>query len=229
MSEEKVIDLFDEEEKVDFTEEEVSSGMLETVTGKKKIDISGLGTIVLRQPTREDEMEADVERSKAFTRYLLDGLKTESEMQKIAEERGIWTEKDEQGVSDLQQRMVDIRVEITQAKSGNKKKKLQKELIDTRTKWMQEFARKNAVCGHTVESKALSTWWQYLTFRCTFWENGERVWKTWSNFLDEMNSGPSMTLSAEFMVFYNGLSENFFDLWAGEEIMLPESGESDGE
>lgn len=225
MAKEKEIKVLEEAERTEFTEEEVAKGMLETSTGKRKVSVPGLGDVTLKHPTREDELEADVERSKAFTRFLLDGLKTEAEMKKIAEERGLWTEKDEEALGKLQTDMVDIRVEISQVKSGTKKKKLQKELLETRVKWIEELARKNAIFAHTVENKATNTWWQYLTFRCAFKADDEPVWDTWDDFLKESNSDPSTVLVGEFLTFYNGLSDNFFDLWVGEETKSPESGE----
>lgn len=221
---EKELEMFEDLQKEEFTEEEVLKGMLETATNRRIVDVPGLGKVELRHPTRRDEMEADNERSKAFTRFLLEGLKTEAEMKKIAEERGIWTQEDEDGLTKVQQEMIDLQVEIAQAK-GTKKRGLQKKLLDARKKWVEIFARKNAIFSHTVDNKAENVWWQFLCQRCAFKEDGTLVWPTYEEFLKEANSNPSAILITEFMTFYHGLSENFFDLWAGEEIESPNSGE----
>lgn len=220
----KEMDVLEEVQKEEFTEEEVAKGMLETATNKRIVEVAGLGKVELRHPSRQDEMEADNERSKAFTRFLLEGLKTEAEMKRIVEERGIWTQEDEELLIKAQQDMVSLRIDIAQNK-GTKKKGLQKKLLDARANWLETFARKNAIFSHTVDNKAENVWWQFLTHRCAFKEDGTLVWKTYEDFLKEANTNPSAILLTEFMTFYHGLSENFFALWAGEETGLPKSGE----
>ena len=218
------------EKQNELTENEVSQGMNETATGKRKITIDGLGDLVMKHPSRDDELEADAERSKAFTRFLLDGLKTESEMTEIAEERGLWTEKDEKDLEKIQQDMVKNRLDSSQEKAGTKKKKLDKELAEIRQSLMKKITKKNAIFSHTVESKANNIWWQHLVFRCVYKEDGEtKCWERYSDFSKELNNGPTAQLVADFITFYNGLSDDFFDLWQGEVTKLPESGEPDGE
>jgi hypothetical protein len=224
------LDKKEELDKTEFTEEEVAKGMNETVTGRRKVSIPGLGDVVLRYPNRDDELEADAERSKAFTRFLLDGLKTEEEMKQIAAERGLWTEAHDKQVENLQAEMVKLRVQIKDSKPGNEEKRLRKKLLDKRTEYLNLLVKKNGIFSHTVESKAMNVWWQYLAYRCTYdAENKKRIWKTYQDFLDELSSGPTTQLITEFISFYNGLSDNFFDLWQEEEIELQESGEKDGE
>lgn len=219
-------DLLLDEAKEEFTEDEVVQGMNETATGIRKVHVSGLGDLVLRYPSREDELEADFQRSKAYTRFLLEGLKTNDEMERIAEERGLWTRADEDNLARIQQDMVNVQLEIHSAKSEAKKKKYRKELLDLRNEFLREVARKNAIFAHTVEHKAQNVWWGFLVFRCTYLEDGKtRLWASYQDFLNELNSAPSNELMTEFISFYNGLSDNFFDLWLGEGIEPQETGD----
>ena len=209
-----------------FTEEEVMSGMVETVVGRKKVDIPGLGELEIRQPTQDDELEADAERSKSFTRFLLEGLKTEQEMKEIAEERGLWKKTHEKELEDIQREMGSLRAKLRSQKENSvKAKSIKKELIDAREKFLELVGRKNSIFSHTVEAKATSVYWQFLVFRCTYKENGERQWFSFKKFSEEIKNGPVMELLSQFISFYNGLTDDFFDLWREEETELQKSGE----
>lgn len=222
--------LMPQEEKTEFNEYEVAEGMNETATGKRKITIDGLGDLVLKYPSRDDELEADVERSKAFTRFLLEGLKTESEMTEIAEERGLWTEKDEKNLADTQSQLIELQVALNLEEKGTKRRKLKKQVNEARDNLVRMVSKKNAIFAHTAESKAHNIQWQFLIYRCTFKEDGEtRYWESFQKMLNEPNRGPSEELLAEFISFYNGLTDNFFDLWREEETEQLETGDSDGE
>lgn len=219
------------DEKTTFSEEEVASGMLETVLSERAITVDGYGDLILKYPNKEDEYEADLERSRHYTRLLLDGLKTEDEMKVIAEERGLWTSEEEARLDEIQTKIIDLRLKLRDEKSGNKKRKLQKDILDLRNESTQLTIKKQKVFGHTIESKMQQIWWQFLTFRCTFRKNEdgelERVWKSWKEFLQDSNN--SFQVVSEFIVFYHGLTDNFFGSLLGEETEPPESGESDGE
>ena len=216
-------------DKTEFTEMEVSEGMNQTATGEKRVTISGLGDVILKYPTRKDEMDADNERSKAYTRFLLDDtLRTEDELKKIAENRGMWTQADEDKITEMQEKIAKIQVEVLTSKKGNAQKKKRKELIDARKEFMDLIIKKNSIFSHSVESKATNVWWQFLVFRCTFKENGERMWTDYNKFLDESSSSRSIEIIAEYIAFYNGMGDNFFDLLQEGETEQPESGETDG-
>ena len=215
--------------KEEFTEDEVAEGMNQTVTGMKRVSIDGLGDLVLKYPTRKDELEADLERSRALTRFLVDdGLKTEEEMKKIAEARGLWTEEHEKRLAENQKQSTKLQLEIRDAK-GAKKKALQKKLLELRDEMLELLSKKHSIFSLTVEAKANTIWWGYLTYLCTWKNENERLWNSWDEFQEELSNGPTSTLVSEFIQFYNGLPDNFFDLWAGEGIEQQESGETDGE
>ena len=154
MSDEKILQELEEELREEFTEEEVAEGMNVTAAGKKKVIVPGLGTVYLHTPTRDDELEADFERSRAFTRFLSEGLKTENELAKILEGRGIWTSADDKKMEDLISALAEKQIEYRAAKQGGSKwKRLRQEML--------RFAKSNrAPCpqtvlfAHTVEVKA---------------------------------------------------------------------------
>lgn len=230
MSDEKILQELEEELREEFTEEEVAEGMNVTAAGKKKVIVPGLGTVYLHTPTRDDELEADFERSRAFTRFLSEGLKTERELAKILEERGIWTSADDKKMEDLISALAEKQIEYRAAKQGGAKwKRLRQEMLEIRKEQIELLARKQSYFAHTVEVKAQSVWWEYLLFRCAYDENGKKLWATYEDYLKEASSRAGLTLLAEFMRFYNGLSDNFFDLLAREETEQQRSGEPDGE
>jgi len=94
---------------------------------------------------------------------------------------------------------------------------------------LELLSKKHSIFSLTVEAKANAIWWAYLTYLCTWKNENERLWNSWDEFQEELSNGPTSTLVSEFIQFYNGLPDNFFDLWAGEGIEPQESGETDGE
>lgn len=135
---------------------------------------------MLKQPTRRQMEEADMEYSIEMSRCVKQGILTKAMLlNKYSDSGGIMSEVEAKALADMYGRLAELQTEFTSWKLGDKQKftEKQKAVIDEMAQLRRDIAKTetnfSALLNHTADNKAQTrviSW--YLLF-LTHKENGE--------------------------------------------------------
>lgn len=139
---------------------------------------------------------ADRYRAKIFNQCLVDGIFTKTQLSKILKERGIWSDQKDSEEREINEQIASLEKKLFLG-DGLKKaklsdgKKLALEMRELRNKLRVHIAEKVAMEENTAESLADNARFDFLVSECTFYENGERVYKN----VDDYNENSTDVLA----------------------------------
>jgi formylmethanofuran dehydrogenase subunit E len=170
--------------------------------------------IYIYQPNSEIESKAADIYNRTFSRLVSDPeYKTKKELQKIMEDRGLWGEKQEGQVEDIQDRMKDIQFTVIKLKQFKKLEERKKEVMQYRKEWFQQrdklinlLTERDSFLQHSVEGQSEQEMLKYKLVQCTKFADGTKVWETTDAFNEEKEIGVVSTLLNDSILFWSGLS-----------------------
>lgn len=219
------VDLEVEDGSAEFDDEKAQKLMDEINDGKRIFDAKGFGRVQVRFPTSTERRKADLEYSKAFSELLDTGIKTNREMEKLLESRGIWTKEDEAAVDKKQNEINQKLMLLGKAKTKKRKQEIREEIGQIREELFLLQQQKQSFFNETVESKAEEARFGYLIYCCAEnAETGKPLWKSYDEFQDEENQEGVLQITYQFMTFIRGLPVDFLDYLP--EAMLTDDEES---
>lgn len=204
-----------------YTEQEMREKMIEIKTGRRVFDTEKYGLLQIRFPKVEENRLADWEYSKVFNQAVLDGIPTNKEMQRLIEERQLWTEQDEKKIQDLKEEISKQIVVLSKMGEGTKNfEKTQAKIDELRAELFQLQHEKQKYFNNTAESKADEAKLSFLIHKCTeFAETGKPVWATYADFKNEEDQETVNIVVYQFMTFINGLPADF--------LLMPSTGSNE--
>lgn len=214
----------------EFESKELNESVEETKSGERIFDADGFGKVSVRFPNYKEKQLAEIEYSKKFTELIDTNLKTRAEMEEVLKKRGIWTEKEEAKVDRLQKELVDAFEKVAKAKSEKARQKALESVNELKREIGQTQNARDTYMNQTVESKAEDVRMGYLVASvATYAETGEKVWKTFDDFINEKNESGLYDIALEFMNFINGLPSSFLEQSPAATEQQEENGGHDGE
>lgn len=218
MVEQKEKDL-KESELRELKEEKVSEMLFNEIkTGKRIIEVEGYGEFELRFPTADDNRKADWYYSKVWNQAFSDGLPTLDELLESLEKRGVWGEKQEEEVTQLNNDITQLETILAKRDKKDRSKatiKIAKELVNKRNKLYLLQLKKQQYLSHCVESKAEEARKAYLISRCVF-KDGKLFWNSLDEYENDKRFDLLTKIQIEFLTFQAGISSDFLE-------KLPES------
>lgn len=201
------------------------------LTGFKKTNYPGVGTVWIKFPTLQEEAEITRYYSECYTRLLNEStLFTQYKLRKILSEKGEWTEEDEKKIDDLQELYVSKAVTIEQIKSkkrltDNNKKELEvleKEQDKVYSEWMLLNLTKNQLFENTIEGQAEQEALRYKLVKCVLKEDKTPLWNSIDDLL-KVEAHPDFgKLLTECLDYWRGVSVPFY-----EDLLSPIAGSND--
>ena len=162
-------------------------------------------------PGADDLRGADYEYSKVYTKSLVEGITTASEMTDILMRRGIIGPEFEQRAQELSTilgeriRTLEVTTDIVE------KQTLAVEVAEARDELFKWNQRLNAPLSNTCEHLADDARLEYITSRIIRNEDGSHVWETFNKYLVEKNQGLAQKSRFEVMLYLQGLDSDFLD------------------
>lgn len=135
------------------------------------------------RPTNNIIKGAERYRAKVWNQCLTDGVLTKQELKVMLRERGIWTEEKENEQTAIGKELSDIEKELFVGTDGKKKatlnegKALAIKMRRLRIKLRDLISEKLAMEENTAESLSENAKFDYFVAECTFYSNGEKVYK----------------------------------------------------
>lgn len=160
-------------------------------------------------PNAEEIRGADWQYNKVYTKSILEGITTSSEMLDILSRRGIvgpeFDQRQRELTNDLTSKVEALRV----TKDMDDKQRLAIEVSMAREELFNWNQRLNGPMSNTCEQIADDARLEYLTACMVQTEDGKRMWGEYADFLKEKNQSLAMRARFETMLYLQGLEPDF--------------------
>ena len=165
----------------------------------------------IASPLAEDIRGADWEYSKTYTKSLVEGITTTSEMTDILMRRGIIGPEFEQRSNELAEILAGKIEALSEVTSSEEKQTLAMEVAQAREELFQWNQRLNAPLANTCEQIADDSRLEFLTSRVVVNGEGNKVWDDFDAYLVEKEQGLAQKARFEVMLYLQGLESNFLE------------------
>lgn len=178
---------------------------------KRTFSLSDGSVYTLKDPSTEDIKNADWVYSKVYTKSLIEGITTSSEMVDILTKRGIIGPEYEKRARELSETLNNLIEELNNATDTDDRytKALRvAEARDDLFRWNQRFS---SPMSHTCEQLADDARLEHLTFCMVYDENGNRVWNNNDEYIHDPNRELTRKSRIEVMLYLQGVSSDFMN------------------
>ena len=162
-------------------------------------------------PTAEDIRGADWNYSKIYTRCIVEGIMTVSEMQDILRKRGITGADFEERQQELTDNITKATLNLQGARDFDEKRIYALQLAGARQELFQWNQRLNGPMSNTCENIADEARLEFLTSKMVEREDGNKLWKTYEDFFKERSNALAVRARFEIMLYLQGLDSDFFE------------------
>lgn len=179
--------------------------------------------IYVIRPINRTIQSAERYRAKVWNQCILDGVLTKKELSKFLKDRNIWTEQKENDEREIVTQLQKLERELYLGSGDNGKKlklsdgqKVAIQMRLLRIKLRDLIAEKLSFEENTAEALSENAKFDYFVADCTFYENGEKVYKD----VDDYNSKSSDELA---FAAASALAQMMYQLDSKFEESLPEN------
>lgn len=178
--------------------------------------------IVLKNPSNEVIAMSERYRAKVFNQCLMDGILTKPELSKMMTDRGLWDKDKDAKNDEITTEIIKLEKDLYLGNGAGKKrdedmgKKIAIKMRQLRLDLRDLIAQKVQLEENTAESIADNAKFDFLVAFCTYYENGEKVYKS----IDDYNLKSSDTIS---FVAASKLAEMMYNIDPNFEKGLPEN------
>lgn len=159
-----------------------------------KVDNNGKTEIVkllVKKPNNVILSQAQRIGAKAWTDCIRDGIMTKKELEKFMRQQGIWDDNKDEQQQKIVQEISDLEKQLY---VGNRKLKTSEgkniaiQMRIKRNKLRELIAEKLSLEQNTAESLSDNARFDFLVANCTYYENGQRVYKDLEDYKDKADS-----------------------------------------
>jgi len=171
----------------------------------------GEDTYYINTPNAEDIKGADWQYSKVYTKSLVEGISTSSEMHDILTRRGIIGPDYEKRRAELERILSEKILDLAGFANTTEKQLAALEVAKAREELFRWNQRLNGPMSNTCEQIADDSRLEYLTSRMVENEDGSKVWDTYDDFLAEPEQALALTSRFQVMIYLQGMSPDFLE------------------
>ena len=178
---------------------------------KRSFSLSDGSKYNIKDPSTEDIKNADWVYSKVYTKSLIEGITTSSEMVDILTKRGIIGPEYEKRARELSETLRNLIDDLNESKDTDDKYSKAMKVAEARDdlyRWNQRFS---SPMSHTCEQLADDSRLEYLTFSMVYDENSNRVWNNNDEYVHEDNKELTRRSRIEVMLYLQGVSSDFMN------------------
>jgi hypothetical protein len=179
-------------------------------TNKRSFSLDGQ-TYYIKQPTAADIRDSDWNYSKIYSKSLVDGIYTSSEMRDILKKRGIIGPEYDKRAQELANMLETTLTNMYTLSLDDKKREAAEEAEGIRNEIFQWNHRLNGPMSNTCEQMADDAKLEFLTSRIIVSDKDEVVWKDYTAFLGDSNPVLPSRAKFEVMLYLQGLDSDFLD------------------
>ena len=179
-------------------------------TDKRSFDVDGQ-TYYINQPTAADIRDSDWNYSKIYSKSLIEGIYTSSEMRDILKKRGIIGPEYDKRAQELADMLETALTNMYTLNTDDKRKEAAEKAEGIRNEIFQWNHRLNGPMSNTCEQMADDAKLEFLTSRIIASDKEELVWKDYDAFLNDSNPILPSRAKFEVMLYLQGLDSDFLD------------------
>jgi len=194
-------------------------------TDKRSFAVNGI-TYYINQPSAADVRNSDWNYSKVYSKSLVEGIYTASEMRDILKKRGIIGPEYDNRAQDLADMLESEITKMYTEDSEDNQKVYANKAAEIRNEIFQWNHRLNGPMSNTCEQLADDARLEFLTSCIISNDKEDLVWKDYDSFLSEINQTLSTRSKFEVMLYLQGLESNFLDT-VPEAVVLKDIEERD--
>jgi hypothetical protein len=162
--------------------------------------------ILFKYPPRSTVLRAELEESRAT--YKAKGFKilSEVEMDALMREKGIWSEVDDEKVTDIQEKIVKWTLKTQDPDISPNSKQYAKELIlKLEEDLFKTEVRRERMMAQTVERKARQAKYDFMLWACS-WDpdTNRRCWDNYLTFCEKVEVNLKNQILSEFLKYLVG-------------------------
>ncbi len=180
--------------------------------------------IIVKKPAGAVQNRATRHAAKVWSECLTDGIMTKKELRQFMKTRNIWNEDKDQEEQNISKEIAQLEKELAFGKSGSKRvrategKEIAIKIREKRIELRDLIGERLSLEGNTAESLSDNARFDYLVSACTYYENGEKVYKSLEDYDEKSDSDIALaaaTTMAQMMYsldkdFEKSLPENVF-------------------
>ena len=193
----------------DLSFDELEEHITTVSTGIKLIWIDsadGGSSLLFKQATSEEKMFARFVYKQTYELAKKDGLKTVEEMEEILRGRGIISEESDNAIETLEAKIKGQRAILSKTHKVQAKQERLLGIIQGLEDELRKLrANRDKLLGLTAEAKANESKLFFLSSKCVFKSENERLWETEKDFNNERDLMFRMDVLATFSGFVSGL------------------------
>lgn len=166
------------------------------------------GTFVklsVRNPNSAETEIADIEYSKAFVKSLKNKIPTSKALERILDESGTWTKKDDEKLFAMVEEGAKLENMLAEGKvDDTEKKKIEARLEELRELSSDMRKEKSSYYNNTAESKASDAQRDCTVIMVTRYADSDLpVWKTLDDFMEETDGNMIYRAVYEYLALIN--------------------------
>lgn len=193
-----------------MTNKEKREKMTEVQTGRRVFDSEKYGLLQIRYPKVEENRLADWEYSKVFNQACMDDIPTNREMDELIKKKKLWTSKDDERISKIQEDIEKQLVLLSKMESAKAIAPIESKINALRDEMFGLQQEKQRYFNNTAEAKADEAKMSFLIHKCTeFADTSKPVWVTYADFKNEEDQTTVNLIVYQFLTFINGLPADF--------------------
>lgn len=184
---------------------------MDTVGDKRSFSLEDGRVFYVEDPNTEDIKNADWMYSRIYTKSLIDGISTSSEMMDILTKRGIIGPEYEKRAKELTEVLNNAIEELNNAETNDEKYAKAMKVAEARDdlfRWNQRFS---SPMSHTCEQLADDARLECLASSMIRDDKGNRVWNSYDEYVNDSDQELVTRARIEVMLYLQGVSSDFMN------------------
>lgn len=185
--------------------------VMDTVGDKRSFSLEDGRVFYVEDPNTEDIKNADWMYSRIYTKSLIDGISTSSEMMDILTKRGIIGPEYEKRAKELTEVLNNAIEELNNAETNDEKYAKAMKVAEARDdlfRWNQRFS---SPMSHTCEQLADDARLECLASSMIRDDKGNRVWNSYDEYVNDSDQELVTRARIEVMLYLQGVSSDFMN------------------
>jgi hypothetical protein len=190
---------------MDLTHEELEEYLLRIFTGIKLVCIEGID-LIFKQPDNLTKLKANYIYKKAYDSAVEEGILPIKDLEKLMEDRGLFTEKDREQIDKLESQIHGQQVVLSKTtRIKANQERIKKVIEDLTSKLNKLRMKKYSKLVMSAETKAEEDRAAFLCCRCAYNSSNDLFWKNHDELLKETRISLRQSIISEFTRFYSGI------------------------
>lgn len=171
--------------------------------------------IIVKRPAGAVQNRATRYAAKIWSECLSDGIMTKKELKQFMKSRSIWDEDKDQEEKNISKKIAELEKTLAFGKSGSKRvkaaegKQIAIEIREKRIELRDLIGERLSLEGNTAESLSDNARFDFLVSACTYYENGEKVYKSLEDYDENSDSDIALAAATTMAQMMYSLDKDF--------------------